>query len=123
MTYNYAFFDVDSIEITPGSYRYNCPERSEPISKYLFEVYGLISGLNAPYLFTIHQNGCKPTKEDRRDAVFVSNNNEDKEWKKSVSLRFKFYLERGNTDSKEDLLVFNSNPNAFECIKAIDARQ
>ncbi len=123
MQNNYAFFDVDSVEITPGTVRYNCPDRSEPISEYLFEIYGLISGINAPYLFTIHENGCKPTQEDKRDAVFVPINGDDKEWKKSAGLRYKYYLERGHSNEADDLMVFNSNKNASECIKAIDAKQ
>ena len=91
MTNNHVFFDVDCIEITPNKVKFNCPERSQPISEELFEIYSLISAIVAPLVFTIHEDGFQPMEDDKRDFVFIPANKEKVEWKKSVGERYKFY--------------------------------
>ncbi len=119
MKNNHVFFDVDCIEITPNKVKFNCPERSQPISEELFEIYSLISAIVAPLVFTIHEDGFQPMEDDKRDFVFIPANKEKVEWKKSIGERYKFYLERGNKDGLQDVLVFNSNENTAECVKKL----
>ncbi len=123
MKQNHAFFDVDCLEITPNKVKFNCPERSQPLSEELYEVYSLISAIVAPYVFTIHEDGCQPMEEDKRDLVFVPNSKEKTEWTKSIGLRYRYYLERGTSEGKQDPLIFNGNENAASLVKKLDARE
>ncbi len=123
MINNYAFFDVDCIELTPNKPRFNCPERSQIISEYLFETYGLISAIVAPLVFTIHEEGCQPMEDDKRDLVYIPSSKEKTKWKESIGERYKFYLEKGIRDGQQDPSVFNSNENAAECIKKLKAKE
>jgi len=123
MIHNHAFFDVDCLEIIPNKVKFNCPERSQPLSEELFEVYSLISAIVAPFVFTIHEDGCQPMEDDKRDLVFVPSSKEKTEWAKSVGVRFRYYLERGTKDGKQELQIFNGNENAADLIKKLNARE
>jgi len=125
MKYPYAFFDVDSLELSPKGITYNCHPKMEAISEMLYEVYSIISGVAAPLVFSIDMNSNTPenTNSRRRDFLSIPVNQTETNWKESVPDWYKFYLKREACDDESKTAIFNNNTNARDCVKLIQASE
>lgn len=121
----YAFFDVDSLELSPNGRIYVCHPRVSSISEELYEVYSIISGIAAPLIFSVDVNRNTPDKETNKRYDFFTlpiSDNEDN-WKASVADWYKFYVKRDASEDKEKVAIFNNNKTVAECIKLIKAKE
>lgn len=125
MKNRYAFFDVDSLEIGPTGRTYVCHPRVEPNQKQLFELYGVISGVTAPLIFSVDVNGNVPDdgKNQRQDFLSIPVSLQEKEWKNAVADRFKFYVKREPKVNREDNAIFINNKNVPGCVEIIDSEE
>ncbi len=124
MKYPFAFFDVDSLELSPQGITYVCHPNVESISEEIYEVYSIISGVASPLIFTVDVNKNVPSeKNKRRDFLSIPISNKESEWKASVTDWYKFYIKREQQSDKAKLAVFNNNENALECVKLIDSKE
>ena len=120
----YAFFDVDSLELSPNGRIYVCHPQVNSISEELYEVYSVISSLSAPLVFSVDVNRNTPSENNQRcDFLSVPMNVTEEGWKESVSDWLKFYINRQAHDEKEVTAIFNNNKNAIDCIKLIKAKE
>jgi hypothetical protein len=120
----FAFFDFDSLEISPNGMTYVCHPQASSISEKLFETYSIISGLAAPLVFSVDVNRNTPDKNSRRsDFLAIPVNPEEMGWREAIPDRFKFYIKRETNDDKEKVAIFNNNKNALDCIKLINAEE
>ncbi len=120
----YAFFDVDSLELSPNGRTYTCHPQSSSVSDDLYEVYSIISSLSAPVLFTIDVKRNIPKENTQRcDFLSIPVDESDTEWRSTVKNWLKFYIARGNNDNKKEMAVFKDNKNAFECAKLMQAHE
>ncbi len=124
MKYPFAFFDVDSLELSPKGVTYKCHPQVSSISEEIYEVYSLISGVSAPLVFSVDANRNVPNENNkRRDFLSIPTDKENTSWHNSVIDWYKFYLNRDNHEDKEKLAIFNNNPNAKDCVKLINSRE
>ncbi len=122
MKYPFAFFDVDSLEVSPNGRTYTCHPQVSPISDDLYEVYSIISGLAAPLVFSVDVNRNIPNENNkRRDFLPIPLDENEKGWHKSVIDWYKFYIQRETISDKEKVAVFNHNKNTKDCIKLINS--
>ncbi len=121
----YAFFDVDSLELSPNGRTYVCHPQSSSVSEELYEVYSIISSLSAPVLFTVDANRNTPSdKTQRCDFLTVPTSEDDINWKSSVANWNKFYISKDNQGVKEQQSsIFNTNENAITCVKLLQAAE
>ncbi len=119
----FAFFDVDSLVLSPNGRTYNCHPSFNDVSEELFDIYNLISAIFAPVVFTVDLNGKTPdTNQNRRDFLVVPVSKTEEVWKETVADRYKFYLQRTDSGDKESNVVFKNNENVVELIEMIKAK-
>lgn len=119
-----AFFDVDSLELSPNGRTYKHHPNFSSLSEEIFDMYNLISVLFAPLVFTVDVNGNTPdNSKSRNDFLAIPASKTEQAWKNLVDDRFKFYLQREASDDKKKNAVFINNQNAADCIKKIDAEE
>lgn len=124
MSHPYAFFDVDSIELSTNGRIFTCHSQVSSISSELYEIYSIISSIAAPYIFSIDVHKNAPNKNSQRsDFLTIPESVEDYDWKKSVSDRFKFFVQRTATNYKEKDSIFINNKNILDCVKLIKAKE
>lgn len=115
-----AFFDVDSLVLSPNGRTYLCHPQSSSISDELYELYSVISALSAPVLFTVDVNENTPDQNSkRRDFLTVPASNAEEDWKNAVSHWKKFYINRSASDKGVNPSIFGNNENALDCVKAL----
>ncbi len=123
MRYEYAFFDVDSLELSKRGVTFTCHPQATSISEKLFEVYGIISAIAAPLMFSIDVKGNVPDDKRQRDFLSIPISETEKEWKKSIPDWRKFYIKREDLYDKEKTSIFNNNKNAVDCVKTINSKE
>lgn len=123
--YPYAFFDVDSLELSPNGRTYVCHPNVSSISDQLFETYTVIASIAAPLIFSVDVDSNAPNNNNnkRRDFLPIPVNNSDREWQASVGDRLKIYIERIAQEDKAKNALFNNNQNALDCIKLIKTKE
>lgn len=120
--HKYAFFDVDSLKLSPNGRTYVCHPNFSEISDDLYDIYNLSAAIFAPVVFTVDVNGEMPdSNANRKDFLMVPASKTEETWKTSVNDRYKFYMQRVANDDSEKNAVFTNNENAIECIKNINA--
>ncbi len=123
MYYPIAFFDVDSLELSAKGITFVCHPQVSSISEELYEIYGIISGVAAPLVFSMDVNRNTPGENSRRRDFLTVPLSEDEDWKASVTDWYKFYIDREVTDDIEKLEIFKSNTNTKDCIKLINSKE
>lgn len=123
MYYNpFAFFDVDSLELSNLGTTFVCHPLVDDISEELFELYGIVALISAPIVFTIDPTRNTPEKKNRRhDFLTIPTETEKSEWKESAPEWLKFYIKRDVCESTDEMAIFTNNKNAIECVKVINA--
>jgi len=115
-----AFFDVDSLVLSPNGRTYVCHPQSNSISDELYELYSVISALSAPVIFSVDVNEKSPDSDSKRkDFLTIPASEADQEWKESVTHWKKFYINRTPSEQKEIAAIFNNNKNALDCVKSL----
>lgn len=119
-----AFFDVDSLELSPNGMTYACHPNVSSISEELFETYSIISTLSAPLIFSVDVNRNTPGENNKRcDFLTLPASTTDNEWKKMVSYWYKFYVQREDCADKKQNEIFTNNKSVFDCVKMINPNE
>ena len=122
--YDYAFFDVDSLEPSAGGKTFVCHASSQGIAEELLEAYTAIGHMATPLVFTMDVEGKRPgSMPQRRDFLTIPRAGGDEGWRELIPDRFKFYLEREDQGDAAGNAVFSNNPNAVACVEAIRMKE
>lgn len=120
--HKYVFFDIDSIELSPNGRTYVCHPNVSSNSEKLFDAYTLIAHIAAPLVFSVDVNRNAPNNISvRRDFQLIPASKNQREWEKSVSERYKFYIERETYNDKKGNAIFNNNQNVADFVKLLKA--
>ncbi len=119
----FAFFDVDSLVLSPNGRTYVCHPSFNPKIEELTDIYNLISAIFAPKIFTVGLNGhTTDSNLKRHDFLAIPVSKAEQDWKDHVADMYKFYLKREESAEQEKNDVFKNNENTTDLVEAIKAR-